>query len=745
MVYEAVQEGQSTRQRVALRLLPRDWSTPALADWFRSECALLARLNHAGLARFLGGGTADDGTPYIAMEYVAGESIAVWFRDSEPGPREHVRLVLSVCDALEHAHRHLVLHQDVNPANIIITSDGQAKLLNCGLAKLLSEEPRAGGGLAPVGPPLFTPQYASPEQVREEPVTTATDVYALGVLLYILITGYPPYELGGLSLRQTLRAICQKDPEPPSRVVPAPQRRILGSDFDNILLKALRKDPRERYPSVTALAVDLRAWLDSRPVSTSPGTWRYRADRLVHRHTMAAAAALVIVLSLAGSLSVTAWQAHVARAERGRVEARFRQALQLSGSLLSDLQDSIRTLPGSPAARQLLLGRAAGTMDALAKGAIGSQALWLGLAEGYRSLGRLQESSAGESPEIWASALKSYERAVAFGDQARAAEPRSMDVAAVLIGAYGDLAAARLKMGERYDADRADERQRWLVEQLARDHPDDVGARATVASGYSRLGGYRSASKDLTAAKMRFSRAIAEFKRLAAERLIPAAALRDYARAQQQLGAIILQDGGFDEAERLYRSAQALDTDDAARHPQNLAIHHDIARSMTGLANIARLRGDVAKAESFWTQALTETQAALDGDPKDTRALEGVADMRSSLATLCRTQRRFDESVAHSREALRAQERLVGVVDSSPAGSAAVALAQVYLARALLDSVEARPTLPNAAERLSEADSLLGMALPVAYSATAPLPALRVAFAERERQTARLRRLTPQR
>jgi len=742
VVYEAVQEGQGPRQRIALRLLPRDQSAPALADRFRSVRDLLAHLNHPGLARVLGGGTADDGTPYIAMEYVAGKSLDAWLRDRDPGLRKRVTLVLAVCEALEHAHRHLILHQDLNPSSILVTSDGHVKLLNCGIATLLSAAPGTGDDRTLAGPPLFTPQYASPEQVRGEPVTTATDVYAIGVLLYVVLTGHPPYELGGLSPKQSQHTICHADPEFPSLVVPAPQRRMLVEDLDSIVLKALRKDPRERYPSMTALAADLRAWLDSRPVSASPGTWRYRAARLVRRHRVASAAASVIVLALAGGVLVAAWQAHVTRLGRDRAEAGLRHVLRLSGSSLSDLHDSIRKLPGSAAARRLLLARAAEALDALAKDAGDNRALGVELAEGYRSLGQLQESSAIESPDSRAAALNSFDRAVAFGEQALTAEPTSVDSAILLIGAYGDLAAARLETGERAAADRATARLRSLVEQVARDHPLDIRARAAVASGYNRLGAYRGASEDRGAAKVEYEKAIAGFERLAGDGTLSDGARREHSQALRGLGAVLAQERALHDAQRRYAAALAVDKENAARRPQDGEISGDTAASLSGLALIAREQGDLAAAYSLWAQALTLREAVLKADPNDILALGGVADVQMSLADVSRLQRRLDDSVARSRESLRARERVAGLDGGSPASSAALSLARAYLARALLDLAEARPT---GAGYLREAGALLAQAGLVASRAATLSTAQQEALAEVDRQTARLRRLTAQR
>jgi len=697
VVYEAVGEGQGLHQRVTLRLLPREWNTLALADRFFAESDLLARLDHPWIARLVDVGVAEDGTPYLVMEQVSGEAIDTWCRDRHLDERDRVTLVLRVCAALEHAHQRLVLHRDLSPRNIVVTADGQPALLNCGIATLGIDEPDTGEGLMGADPSLFTIGYASPEQIRGEPLTTASDVYSLGVLLYVLLTDHPPYAVGGLSPRQMRDTICQAEPERPSRIVAAPRRRVLANELDHVLLKALRKDPNTRYHSVTALAADLRAWLDGRPVSSWPATPWYRARKFVHRHKAAAIAVAAVVLVMAGAAAAIGWQAYQTRLGLKHAEGRLREVLRSSRLLQLELHDAIRGLPGSTAARQLLLGRAAETMDALAKDAGDNRAIGLELAEDYLSLGHLQESSAGDIPDARTAALTSYGSAVTFGEQALEAEPRSMNAAILLTVAYADVANTRLETGDRDGADRADARHLALVEQLARDHPRDPRARAAVASGYGRLGVFRAGRKDRVAAKSRYGSAIAEFERLASEGAIPDEALRDYSRAQQQLGAILLQDDVLDEAERLYLSAQAIEKDLAARRPQDPALRHEMAGSVNALALIAGRRGDVAKAEALWTQALAAMQAALAADPKDTRALAGVADIRMSLA------------------------------------------------RALLDLVEVSPPGPSRRARLREAGALIALAAPVARGAAASSAAQQDTVAEVERQTARLRRLMVQR
>ncbi len=269
VVYEARREGEDFGQRVAIKVLTSAWAAPTLADRFRFERRVLAGLDHPGIARFIDGGTTDEGVPYFVLEYVEGQPIDTWCTGQALDVGARVALVLAVCEAVAHAHQQLVVHRDLKPANILVAADGRPKLLDFGIATLVSPDEGASAGLTRTGHLSFTPEYASPEQVRGERVTTATDVYSLGVLLYVLLTRQPPYELARHAPLEAMRAICEVDPPPPSRVASPPVASVLRGELDSVVLKALRKDPRDRYPTVAALAGDLEAWRDGRPVSAT--------------------------------------------------------------------------------------------------------------------------------------------------------------------------------------------------------------------------------------------------------------------------------------------------------------------------------------------------------------------------------------------------------------------------------------------------------------------------------------------
>jgi eukaryotic-like serine/threonine-protein kinase len=273
---------------------------------FRSERQILANLDHPNIARLLDGGITDEGLPYLVMEYVDGVRIDEYCKINQLDTKARLELFSTVCVAVEYAHKNLVVHRDLKPANILVTKDGIPKLLDFGIAKLI--DPGDGQpGLTRATERILTPEYASPEQVRGDPVTTSTDVYALGVLLYELLTGKRPFRLDATRPLEMLQIICEQDPQLPSVVSAANPElgapgaaQIVRGDLDNIVLMAMRKEPARRYVSVAALADDVKAYLTGYPVQARTLTWKYRSVKFVRRHKAAATAAAIVALALVG-------------------------------------------------------------------------------------------------------------------------------------------------------------------------------------------------------------------------------------------------------------------------------------------------------------------------------------------------------------------------------------------------------------------------------------------------------------
>lgn len=318
-------------QRAAIKVVRAGLASEAIVSRFVLERQVLARLSHPAIAQLLDGGLGPDARPWFAMELVEGEPITTACAELELERR--IELVLRLCEAVELAHRHLVVHRDIKPSNVLVTADGEVKLLDFGLAKILGEAEDTG--LTRTEMRVLTPAYAAPEQVLGEPVTTATDVYSLGVLLYEVLTGELPFQRSaGSSVKLAAEVESEVAERPSARlrrrssVSPHELRlaRRLSGDLDTIVLVALRREPTRRYPSVAALAEDLRRAIQLRPISARPDSFGYRTSRFVRRHLVGVVTGSLAVLSLAGGLAATLVQADRARAAAGLATAEASRA-----------------------------------------------------------------------------------------------------------------------------------------------------------------------------------------------------------------------------------------------------------------------------------------------------------------------------------------------------------------------------------------------------------------------------------
>src|ERR1035437_7164266 len=302
-------------QRVAVKILKRGMDTDLILRHFQMERQILAGMRHPHISRLLDAGVTPGGRPFFVMEHIEGEPIDDYVVAKKLSPPERLKLFQQVCSAVHYAHQRLVVHRDIKPSNILVSSGGIATLLDFGIATILSAEPALGTLTAAQ---MLTPDYASPEQIRGEPVTTSSDVYSLGVLLYRLLSGRNPYGLRTTTPHELARAICEREPEAPSTVACNENPRTLSGDLDNIVLKALEKDPQQRYSSAEQFSQDIHRYLEGRPILARPHTWSYRASKFVTRNKLAVAASAVMVLLLAGGMGTTLWQGRNGRAGRKR-------------------------------------------------------------------------------------------------------------------------------------------------------------------------------------------------------------------------------------------------------------------------------------------------------------------------------------------------------------------------------------------------------------------------------------------
>lgn len=404
----------------AVKLIKRGMDSAAVLSRFSLEQRALARLVHPHIARLLDAGRAPDGRPYFVMERINGVPIDRACDGS--GVVHRLALFLQLADAVAFAHRQLLVHRDLKPSNVLVTDAGEVKLLDFGIAKALDPTESAAADQTAAGQRQFTPQYASPEQVRGEPVDTRTDVYSLGVLLFVMLTGTSPYGRAATSTFDAVRAVIEEMPTLPSRAAAAaaahsgdplaPTEAQLRGDLDNIVLKALSKDRDARYSSVEAMAADVRAHLEGWPVSAHPPGWRYRAGRFLRRHRAVAASVAVVSVAILGGSGLAVWQAREARLARDAAQAHLAEVRRLARAMIFDVDDALQA--GATEGRRVLVKTAAEYLERQAGAPGQTDAEVIELAEALSHLGRLEGHAYSDNVGDFETGLRHYRRAMSL-------------------------------------------------------------------------------------------------------------------------------------------------------------------------------------------------------------------------------------------------------------------------------------------------------------------------------------------
>ena len=629
-VYEAVRDDDQFHKRVALKMIKPGRETGLVLRRFRYEREILAGLDHPHIAALYDGGVTEDDHPYFAMEFVEGEPIDRFCAGRTLSIGERLALFGSVCSAVQYAHRNLVVHRDLKPSNILVTSDGTVKLLDFGIAKLLGDEAdRDRAGLTEAGFRAMTADYASPEQVRGESITTASDVYSLGVVLFELLAGHRPYRLAGLPAAEMVRIVGEVEPPRPSSVAANPRdASALAGELDNIVLMALRKEPARRYSSVEQFSEDLRRFRAGLPVIAQRATATYRFRKFVARHRAGAVALALVVPTLIGGVVATAWQARVAQGERDRAE-----------EVNAFLRDMLRSVAPTERGREVtvaqVLADAAGRVARLAGRPELEEELRTTIGTTYLSLG--------------------------LSDEARPHLLRALDIQRRRFGPYHpkvawaiqNVAALREREGEMQPAESL---YREAL-AMARRRPGEDDAR--TASLLDDLGRVRQEQGDLDGAERLEREALAIRRRVLGERH------GDVAISLNNLAVVLGQRGEYAAAESLHRHAlriiqDARGTDDA-----------EVAQAQSAVAGILYYQNKFAAADSFFLPALRTKRRLFGPEHPD------YAWTQLSYATSLYDRGEYAQAAERAREVLALRGRTLLDEHTVVAGSL------LYLGRSL--------------------------------------------------------------
>jgi non-specific serine/threonine protein kinase/serine/threonine-protein kinase len=494
-VFQAVRDDDQYRAEVAIKLMRADVRSTLTEQRFRIERQILAGLDHRNIARLLDGGTMEGGMPYVVMELVSGQPIDAWCDARQLDVRDRVQVFLQVCAAVSYAHQHLVVHRDLKPNNILVTADGSVKLLDFGIAKLVEAQANTDvveANATATTLRAMTLDYASPEQVSGAHVTTVSDVYSLGVVLYRLLTGKSPYAARSNDAARMAEILSDSTPTRPSQV-----ERKVDADLDNILLMALRKEPQRRYASVEQLANDLRNYLNGMPVSARGNSLRYRAGKFVRRRKVELAAGAFVAFALVGALLFSMREARIAERERVVAQHHFDSVRNLANTMLFQLHDEMAKDAGSLKSREMLVKTSLEYLDALYKQGGSDQQLQEELANAYIKVALIQGSDTEANRGNFAGALESYARAIALLVPLMAADPGNHHAGWALAHAYVEQAALLMvARGPKFARDSAKEGVA-LTEAFAPQIPDEAERLARFVNAYqaqARIQGFLGAS-----------------------------------------------------------------------------------------------------------------------------------------------------------------------------------------------------------------------------------------------------------
>jgi serine/threonine-protein kinase len=633
-VYLAERADGQFEQAVALKVLDVSRDFDSLAARFAQERRILARLEHPNIARLIDGGATRTGQPYVVMEYVDGEPIDKYCDRHGLSVEERITLFMDVASAVQYAHGHLIVHRDIKPSNILVTENGEPKLLDFGIAKLLDPDSTAPVTRSALHP--MTPEYASPEQVRGELLTTASDVYQLGYLLYHLLTGRSPYSCDRRNVAAMVQAICKVEPARPSIAVTGPVdtqdvkdsvderctarsttaerlRRRLTGDLDNVLLTALHKNPARRYPSAFHLRDDLRRHLEGLPVTARKDTFGYRARKFVRRHRAGVAASVLVILSLAGGLGVALWQAQEKAREAANAEA-------VKDFMLSLFERADPELPrGDAMTVMALLEQGSARVENELSGQPKTQAeLFMILGNVFLRLGAHDR------------ALVELERSLELTKAHLG--PEDPAVAEVL----SEMGHANDRNGNFEEGARLHRQALELREKLfGREHKH-------VVSSMHSLGSALAWSGDYVEGELMLRDALALGQSM-------------YGPEHQQIAAILDKlsealriQGKHDEAETHIR--EAVRQERVLLGPD----HVYLASSLNSLSALLNQKGDYVESETAAREALDIQQRVLGADHPS------VANSLLSLGGALYNQARFNEAAKYYRQALSIQRKVLG-------------------------------------------------------------------------------------
>jgi tetratricopeptide (TPR) repeat protein/tRNA A-37 threonylcarbamoyl transferase component Bud32 len=715
VVFLAWRSDQHYRKQVAIKLLHGSMQSEEMRRRFRMERQVLADLEHPNIARLLDGGETEQGDPYIVLEYVReGIPIHRYCDEKRLGLEERLRLFRVVCTAVQYAHQHLVVHRDLKPGNMLVTPEGEVKLLDFGIAKLLF--PQFGGediARTETGLQAMTPEFASPEQIRGQPISVASDVYTLGVVLYQLLTGELPFGTRANGLPELVAEVCEREPRRPSSAVedPAPppdgigrrepgivqaegRRRLarrLAGDLDNIILMALRKEPGRRYASVDQLSEDLRRFLEGLPVMARPATAGYRAAKFVQRNKRGVAAAALILMTLVGGIVATAREARKAeeqrvlaeqmallakenqvRAEQKAREAktkaeeaqrqrtvadrRYADIRQLAGDFLIEFDSQIKGFPGATPVRQMVVRKAQQYLEILARENNEDPETALQLANAYNSIGIIQRARNAPNLGDTEGARRSYRQALTILDRLESRQGSTPNVKLARINALSGLGDLQTLSGDNRGALSFYRKAEALAEQLSLQAPSsNLEMQRAVLRMHAKVADMLEEAGDAEGAEARYKRAAETTARRMKQMPGDVTALRDRSVSLYQLGAFYRQRGNFNAALHAFEEELRL-VEELTKNASSSRYKRELLVAVASVGGAWRELNSHEKALAFHRRELELASEIYAADSKNLLAHYDLCGANAHVANELLAMGKADEALPYAKRAVEAAE-----------------------------------------------------------------------------------------
>lgn len=738
-VYLASRADETFDKRVAIKLIKRGMDTNAVLKRFVMERKILAQLESPNIASLLDGGSTTDGLPYLVMEYIEGLPVTKFCVLHRFETNERLELFQKICAAVAYAHQNLVVHRDLKPSNILVTENGEPKLLDFGIAKLLNPNWSLDTNDATATMfRMMTPDYASPEQLRGHPITTSSDVYSLGVVLYELLTGERPFRIAGKFPEEVAKIVLTEEPIRPSSVVSnfkfqttdyksngetdpnaeqstaddqrnaklkIQNQKSLRGDLDNIILKALRKEPERRYQSVQEFSDDIRRHLVGLPVTAMADTAIYRFGKFVKRHRAGVFAGMFMFLSLMIGISVAIWQAVEARKERAKAEQRFNDVRKLTNSFLFEFEESIKDLQGATHAREMTVRKALEYLDILANEQSNETLLQFELASAYSKVADIQGSPGRSNLGDTAGAIASFGKAIEILENLVKIEPNNYEFQKNLASNYKSIAYIYEVTGDSNLTQTNNQSALSLLQNLISLDETDFASRLELAECYKILGDFTASKGDLETALQHYRKHLEMSETVLLSEPDNKVAKTGIMTASDAIGATLGNPnftnlGDTEGALKAHRRQLEVCDELLSAEPQSQYLLASKAFTLKAIGEVQTARNEWDNAIESYNQSLEIQEKLVDSDVKDAFANSRLAYLFTNLGEAYANIDKYTEALNYHNRATGILEKLV---ETDKENSAMV----LFLNRAYQKKANALVRFGKANEALSFYDKSL--------------------------------------